>query len=156
MGWFFCLGADANRVMPYEMYPRQAYEIWHDKVGPDQPVADTPWHRLLEAHLDLSRDLSGKRVLEIGCGRGGFTCWLNRNSPQPPPNIAAVDYALTAVKRARSLARALGCAHITWEVGDIQAMAHRTASFDTVISCVGSSRVDLQACKLEYSIVSPK
>ena len=24
------------------------------------------------------------------------------------------------------------------------------------ILCVGSSRVDLQACKLEYSIVSPK
>ena len=27
---------------------------------------------------------------------------------------------------------------------------------DLKIVCVGSSRVDLQACKLEYSIVSPK
>ena len=28
--------------------------------------------------------------------------------------------------------------------------------YDAIIAIVGSSRVDLQACKLEYSIVSPK
>ena len=32
----------------------------------------------------------------------------------------------------------------------------RPASPDWVVTPVGSSRVDLQACKLEYSIVSPK
>ena len=32
----------------------------------------------------------------------------------------------------------------------------RTEKFLTQVQNVGSSRVDLQACKLEYSIVSPK
>lgn len=117
------------------MKSRQAYEIWHDKIGSDQPVADTPWHRLVAAHLDPQRDLIAKRVLEIGCGRGGFTCWLALNSPQPAPKITAVDYALTATKKARALACTLGCTRITWAAGDIQALAFRAESFDTAISC---------------------
>lgn len=32
----------------------------------------------------------------------------------------------------------------------------RLDPFDQRLNTVGSSRVDLQACKLEYSIVSPK
>ena len=33
---------------------------------------------------------------------------------------------------------------------------HKVFAADAVLKGVGSSRVDLQACKLEYSIVSPK
>ena len=39
----------------------------------------------------------------------------------------------------------------TLKAGEVQAMYAKAAR-----DYVGSSRVDLQACKLEYSIVSPK
>ena len=46
-----------------------------------------------------------------------------------------------------------------WDVTELFALRDRSKSGPTMPPqglCVGSSRVDLQACKLEYSIVSPK
>ena len=117
------------------MSSRDAYEIWHAQAGPDLPVARTPWHRLVLAHLDVAHDLAGKRVLEIGCGRGGFLCSLALNAPEPLPSFFGIDYAPNAVAQARALARDQGCAKIDFAVGDIQAIAHPDATFDTVISC---------------------
>ena len=54
-------------------------------------------------------------------------------------------------RSARELARSLGCGVL---VTDTFGRAWREGLVDAAI--VGSSRVDLQACKLEYSIVSPK
>ena len=42
------------------------------------------------------------------------------------------------------------------DVGRVGTVAHAADVNDRRIYVVGSSRVDLQACKLEYSIVSPK
>jgi hypothetical protein len=44
-----------------------AYEAWHQRLAVDSDI-DTPWHRLVRAHLQGERDLEGKRILEIGCG----------------------------------------------------------------------------------------
>jgi 2-polyprenyl-3-methyl-5-hydroxy-6-metoxy-1,4-benzoquinol methylase len=112
---------------------RAAYEAWHGKLGVDA-TNNTPWHNLLRQHLDPERDLSGKRVLEIGCGRGDFTCWLARQSYRPA-EIVAADFAATAVVKGRSYAASQGLSGITWEVADIQAIKHVDESFDTVISC---------------------
>lgn len=112
---------------------QSAYEVWHRQFEIDSE-ADTPWHRLVKKHLEPARDLDGKRVLEIGCGRGGFACWLASQSTRPA-EIVAIDFAASAIQKGQTFARQQGLAGLTWQVGDIQSIAHDDASFDTVISC---------------------
>ncbi len=115
------------------MTARQPYEEWHGRYAVDAG-ADTPWHRLVRRHLDPGRDLAGRRVLEIGAGRGGFACWLARH-PRAPSGVAATDFARTAVRLGREYARAQAIGGVWWAVGDIQRISHPSGTFDTVISC---------------------
>jgi 2-polyprenyl-3-methyl-5-hydroxy-6-metoxy-1,4-benzoquinol methylase len=110
---------------------RIAYDEWHDAREVDVS-ADSPWHLLVRAHLDLSRDVDGREVLEIGCGRGGFSCWIAGHGRAR--RQVAIDYSEAAVQKARQYAesRALG---VVWQVGDIQSIAYPDASFDTIVSC---------------------
>jgi 2-polyprenyl-3-methyl-5-hydroxy-6-metoxy-1,4-benzoquinol methylase len=112
---------------------KAAYEAWHRHLEVDSDV-DTPWQAMVKQYLQPSRDLVGKRVLEIGCGRGGFACWLMRQ-PLRPAELTAADFSLTAVQKGRSFAEQLGITGIHWEVADIQDIEHPPESFDTVISC---------------------
>ncbi len=112
---------------------RTAYEDWHARYEIDGG-ADTPWHKLVVQHLQPKRDLIGKRVLEIGCGLGGFSCWLAAQAARPD-HIVAADFAATAVQKGRAFAAENNLSGITWEVADVQNIAHRDATFDTVISC---------------------
>src|SRR5438132_8998471 len=82
---------------------KTAYEAWHERLAVDSNT-DTPWHRLVKTHLAPARDLGGKRVLEIGCGRGGFACWL-ASHPQRPGEVVASDFAITAVQKDRKSTR---------------------------------------------------
>jgi len=112
---------------------RLAYDAWHALLDVDKE-AQAPWHGLVRARLDPQRDLAGKTLLEVGCGRGGFTCWLAAQR-MAPRHIVAVDLSPVAVAKGRALAAELRLRGIDWEVGDIQDLAHRSNSFDTVISC---------------------
>jgi hypothetical protein len=55
-----------------------AYDRWHGRYNVDSD-ANAPWHKLIRANLDPVRDLVDKRILEIGCGRGGFSCWPSQH-----------------------------------------------------------------------------
>ena len=112
---------------------RAAYEEWHDRLGVDVE-ANAPWHLLVREHLDVERDLAGKRVLEIGCGRGGFSCWLAASSGGRA-SIVAADFSSIAVEKGAAFAAERGITGVEWEVGDIQRIAHPDESFDIVISC---------------------
>lgn len=114
-----------------------AYDAWHAALPVDDAV-DTPWHRLVRAHLEPARDLAGRRVLEIGCGRGGFACWLaGRPGEERPREVVAADFSPAALVKGQEHAARLGLSadRVNWETGDIQAIGHPGASFDTVISC---------------------
>jgi 2-polyprenyl-3-methyl-5-hydroxy-6-metoxy-1,4-benzoquinol methylase len=112
---------------------RAAYEDWHDVHEVDRDV-DTPWHRLLFAHLDNERDLADRRVLEIACGRGGLASHLASDHHRPALLVAA-DFSRTAVEKGREHALRVGSQRVRWSVSDLHACAVRSETFDTVISC---------------------
>src|SRR5712692_7135658 len=111
---------------------RDVYETWHEQLGIDIECKE-PWHTLVKTHLDASHDLTSKRILEIGCGRGSLACWLSLQ-PAQPFSVTAADFSSTAVKIGQSFAAARGI-KVNWEVMDIQSIAYPDLSFDTVISC---------------------
>jgi len=113
---------------------RRAYNDWHKGLEVDAG-GDKPWHRLVKRHLNLAQDLTGRRILEIGCGRGGFACWL-AGSPGPPERIVAADFSRTALEMGRGFAERLGLnAIIRWQIADIQNLPFADDCFQTVISC---------------------
>ncbi len=112
---------------------RHQYEEWHGHYAVDRD-ADTPWHRLVLAHLDADRDICGKQVMEMACGRGGFAVRLMRTGARPP-HLVAADFSSAAVAKGKAFAQECALGAIRWEVADAQALCHPDASFDTVISC---------------------
>ena len=115
------------------MTTKDDYDQWHRRYEVDRD-ADTPWHRLVLAHLRPDRDLEGKRVLEVACGRGGFAAKLSRLSVAPP-RLVAGDFSSAAVSKGKAFADQAALRGIHWEVVDAQALGHRDGAFDTVISC---------------------
>jgi ubiquinone/menaquinone biosynthesis C-methylase UbiE len=104
--------------------PRDQYEQWHARLDVDTE-SDAPWHRLVKRYLSR-HDLRGKRVLEIGCGRGGFAAWLSTRCP----SLHGADFSYTAVAKASGFVRSA-----TFEVADIQSLPHPGGTFDAAVSC---------------------
>ena len=112
---------------------RDAYDAWHARVA-DSAALDTPWHRLVQESLVAARDLDGRRVLEIACGRGDFAEWCVRHAP--PALLIAADFSLTAVRLARThVWRSAPTARVGFAQADAQAIALASESMDTVICC---------------------
>lgn len=103
-----------------------AYDIWHDaREAADERASPTaPWHILTIDHLP---DVRGKRVLEIGCGRGVFARYLTEQGAQ----VVAADFSPAAVSHARARLEGLDATAI---VADVQDIPFPDQSFDVVIS----------------------
>ena len=84
--------------MTDEKAVRAAYDDWHARVSAT-PALDTPWHNLVQAALVVERDLQGRTVLEIACGRGELAQWCDSLGPAL---LVAADFSLTAVRLART------------------------------------------------------
>ena len=112
---------------------RASYDAWHAPIPADEE-GESPWHRLLRRHLDPAKDLAGRRVLEIGCGRGSLTRWMMAQADRPATLLAA-DFSGTAVAKAKTASAEAGHPPVAWAISDIQAIGIRDATFDTVISC---------------------
>jgi len=110
-----------------------SYDAWHATLDVD-PDSNDPWYLLVRRQLEPERDIAGRRIMEIGCGRGGFACWLATRSP-PPNQVTALDYSSVAIEKGRAYAAAAGIRGVSWQTGDIQAIAHPDGAFDTVVSC---------------------
>jgi 2-polyprenyl-3-methyl-5-hydroxy-6-metoxy-1,4-benzoquinol methylase len=114
-------------------HPRADYDAWHDRVAASDAL-DTPWHRMVQRAIDPPRDLDGRRVLEIACGRGEFAAWIA--SRARPQLMVAADFSMSAVRLARQrLAAAAHGHHVRVLQADAQAIALPTESVDTAICC---------------------
>ncbi len=110
---------------------RSAYDEWHERVSATSAL-DTPWHRLVQEALHLDRDLGGRQVLEIACGRGEFALWCVSQSA--PSAFVAADFSIGAVRLARRRLEGAGRA-VQFIQADAQAIALPSNSMDTVICC---------------------
>lgn len=110
---------------------RDAYNSWHAELGIDSQN-DTPWHRIVRSYLPIE-SLPGQRILEIGCGRGDFSCWLARQL-NGSASISAADFSTTAVAKGREYAAAQDL-KLDWHVMDIQNIAFADSTFDVIFSC---------------------
>ena len=102
---------------------REQYDRWHaDRDLPDDDHHHAPWHELAREHLG---EIGGLRVIEIGCGRGGFARYLQ----QQGADLVAADFSPKAVEIARR--RLAGLPHCDVVVADIQAIPYETETFDS-------------------------
>lgn len=112
---------------------KQAYDQWHNQHDVDVD-ANAIWHSKIKELSDPYQDFQGKKILEIGCGRGGFACWLS-SQKFAPDLIVAADYSSSAIQKASEFAKMHGITNISWIEADIQSIPFEKESFDTVISC---------------------
>ncbi len=79
-------------------------------------------------------DLSGKRVLEVGCGRGGGASYLARYCD--PAEVIAVDYSPATLKIAKQLNA--GVPNLMFQFGDAEALPFDDNTFDAVVNIESS------------------
>jgi 2-polyprenyl-3-methyl-5-hydroxy-6-metoxy-1,4-benzoquinol methylase len=110
------------------------YDRWHhDRAVPSDPGRsdeNSPWHRLVLEHLIPIHD---KRILEIACGRGGFTQLLASLGGR----VVGSDFSRAALgtTQQRIAANERGSVSVDLTQADAQIMPFSDAAFDVIISC---------------------
>lgn len=84
--------------------------------------------------LATQLDLDGKRVLEVGSGRGGGVSYLARY--HAPLEAIGVDYSSSAVRLAKRLHT--GIPNLQFQTGDAERLPFPDESFDAVINVESS------------------
>src|SRR5260370_6752593 len=72
----------------------RAYDHWHQEVfdsAPAHPDESSPWDRLVLEYLGA---VENKRILEVGCGRGGFSRLLASRGA----HIVGADFSISALR----------------------------------------------------------
>jgi SAM-dependent methyltransferase len=99
-------------------------------------------------------DVDHRTVLEIGCGRGGFSDYLIRQYPQIG-KLYASDYSESALQIGRR--RSGGLAKIVWQQEDVQNLSFGDQTFNTIVSCETIEHVPhpLRALAEMYRVLKP-
>lgn len=109
------------------------YDKWHTKVlesDPEHADESSPWYRLV---LEFLPPVQDQRILEIACGRGGFSRLLASRGA----SVCGADFSASAMDIAKEkLLRNPSLAdRVTYVQADAQDMPFEENSFDMVISC---------------------
>ncbi len=101
------------------------YDTWHEDIAQrEEDHDDGPWHLMAKRYIG---DIQGKRVLEIGCGRGAFSKYLVNCGA----DLVAADFSPAAVAITKRLLEGNSC---DTRVADIQAIPFGNNEFDLIIS----------------------
>jgi ubiquinone/menaquinone biosynthesis C-methylase UbiE len=110
----------------------EAYDQWHQNIyrSAESPDQDSPWYRLVLEYLVPVR---GKRILEVACGRGGFSTVLESRGA----TVCAVDFSIVALRVASQKANRDNRTHakIVLSQADAHHLPFASGVFDCVISC---------------------
>jgi 2-polyprenyl-3-methyl-5-hydroxy-6-metoxy-1,4-benzoquinol methylase len=109
-------------------------------VSHDRAAWEARWARALEQHGDrlaqhapnalvTGLGLPAGRALDAGCGHGAEALWLAGRGWR----VTAVDFAATALARARATADALGV-EVDWVEADLGAWSPEPDAFDLVLA----------------------
>ncbi len=109
------------------------YDKWHTGVyesDPEHADESSPWYRLV---LEFLPQVEGKRVLEIACGRGGFSRLLGTKGAL----ITGADFSASAVYIANQRLQRHPelLSRVAYIQADAQRMPFESDSFDMVVSC---------------------
>jgi ubiquinone/menaquinone biosynthesis C-methylase UbiE len=111
---------------------RTDYDAWHQRIFDAAPAHDdtsAPWYQLV---LEYLGPVSGLRVLEVACGRGGFARHLARAGAQ----VTACDFSSAALRATRVKLCSNGQPPPAALVqGDAQNLPFADNSFDVLVSC---------------------
>jgi 2-polyprenyl-3-methyl-5-hydroxy-6-metoxy-1,4-benzoquinol methylase len=110
----------------------EQYNTWHQSLDETKDrfqLLDEPWYRTVMRLVD---DLNGKRVLEIGCGRGDFSIWMAERFPNAI--ITGTDFSPSAVEIAKKKAPA-SLPNLSFQVENAEQLNLNSNSFDYIISC---------------------
>ncbi len=110
------------------------FDIWHKGQEFDEN-ANTPWHNFVKKFLIEKFEINNKKILEIGCGRGGLSCWIAEYSGQTFAELVAGDFSQSALDIAQKHSVLKGLNKINWSRQDIQSINFPNNYFDIVISC---------------------
>lgn len=93
------------------------------------PVNETRQFFIMPYMLRLMGDVSGKKILDLGCGEGGYARELTRNGAE----VVAVDCAEYSIEYAqkKSIEEGLNIKHLVRNSNNLCAL--EDASFDTIL-----------------------
>lgn len=93
------------------------------------PINETRQHFIMPYMLELMGDVSGKRILDLGCGEGGYARELTRRGAE----LVAVDCAKFSIEYAKkqSLAEGVDIQYYVRNSNDLYSI--ESSSFDTVL-----------------------
>ena len=133
---------------------KENYNQWHQKYAAEDDTG-SEWHLFVKKHISINRDVKGAKVLEIGCGRGGFSNYLAGLSPALN-KMYACDYSETAIDIGKSKFGTHN-GKIIWAKEDIQNLSFEDDFFDTIISCETIEHVPIPSKAVQelYRVLKP-
>lgn len=108
------------------------YNEWHKSLGAVQQNQETLTHPWYQTVMGLLPDLSNKKVLEIGAGRGDFSIWLAQNFKNAV--IVGTDFSPSAIDIAKTKITD-SLPNLSFRVENAEALTFSDESFDYIISC---------------------
>lgn len=115
------------------MQEKELYDNWHENRGnteSDDHVLNDPWYQTV---MRLLPNLSNKKVLEIGAGRGAFAIWMAQQYPSAL--ITATDFSERAIAIARNKVYDSTYDNLSFEVANAESLQYPDKYFDFIISC---------------------
>lgn len=127
------------------------YDQWHSAHVDDNDIS-TPWHNFAKDAI-REVDADNCNVLEIGCGRGGFSKFILDKYPTIN-RLFACDYSESALAIATSR---VDKGNVVWQKEDIQSLSFLDNTFETIISCETIEHVPNphRALKEMYRVLKP-